>query len=113
MARRTPHPAEDLFGEVPVTWPEVWDWIEQVAGIPRDSWRARWYCRCWDVPDKIRAAKRRGCWPLDAALGQEDRGECRERGRDLGGAERLDFTHAEDRAQHRQARPRGRLAQSA
>jgi hypothetical protein len=56
----------DLFGEVPVTWPEIWAWLEAVPGIARDSWRARYYLDSWNVPDKIRAAKLAGA--LDAIL---------------------------------------------
>jgi hypothetical protein len=47
----------DLFGEIPVTWDEVYQWCEKVAEIPRDSWRLDWYIRGWNVPAKIRAAK--------------------------------------------------------
>jgi len=50
-------PPYDLFGEIPVTWPEVWEWVEQVAGINRDSWRARYYVTHWNVPEKIRREK--------------------------------------------------------
>ena len=59
MPRRSARrgPPYDLFGEVPVTWQEVWDWVENVAGIPRDSWRAAYYAEFWNVPEKIRAAK--------------------------------------------------------
>lgn len=49
----------DLFGEIPVTWPEIWDWVESVAKIPRTSWRARYYAEHWNVPEKIRAEKLR------------------------------------------------------
>lgn len=66
--RRKPHPAEDLFGEIPVTWDDVWHWVETVPGIPRTSWRASWYIRCWNVPDKIREAKRAGEWPLERPI---------------------------------------------
>ena len=52
----------DLFGEVPVTWPEIWAWLEAVPGISRDSWRAGYYLKFWDVPAKIRAAKLAGCF---------------------------------------------------
>jgi len=47
----------DLFGEIPVTWPEVWAWLEAVPRISRHSWRARYYLDYWRGPDKIRAAK--------------------------------------------------------
>jgi hypothetical protein len=57
-----PRPGEDLFGEVPITWPEVYLWVETVC--PRCSpWRVRWYVENWNVLDKIRAAKRSGDWP--------------------------------------------------
>jgi anaerobic glycerol-3-phosphate dehydrogenase len=52
----------DLFGEIPVTWPEVWDWLEAVAGIERTSWRAPYYIEHWNVPAKIRAAKAAGTY---------------------------------------------------
>jgi hypothetical protein len=55
LARRGP--PYDLFGEIPVTWDEVWDWVETVAGIDRRSWRACYYIEWWNVPDKIRAEK--------------------------------------------------------
>lgn len=61
----------DLFGEVPVTWPEVWAWLEAVPGIPRDSWRARYYLEHWNVPGKIRAAKLAGT--LDTILAERGR----------------------------------------
>lgn len=59
----------DLFGEIPVTWQEVWDWIECVAGIERTSWRAPYYIEHWNVPAKIRAAKAAGTYDaiIDAA----------------------------------------------
>jgi len=57
----------DLFGEIPVTWDEIWLWVEEVAGLPRDSWRAANYIRWWNVPEKIRAAKLSGEWPPDAS----------------------------------------------
>jgi hypothetical protein len=50
----------DLFGEIVVTWPDVFAWIEAVAGIPRDSPRAEHYIRGWNVPAKVARAKRDG-----------------------------------------------------
>lgn len=50
----------DLFGEVPVTWEEIYLWCEVVAEIPRDSWRLGYYIKAWDVAGKIRAAKLSG-----------------------------------------------------
>ena len=58
MRRRGP--PYDLFGEIAVTWPEVWAWLEAVPGIARDSWRAPYYLTCWNVAEKIRAAKLAG-----------------------------------------------------
>lgn len=52
----------DLFGEVAVTWPEVYLWLETVAGIERTSWRAPYYIEHWNVPAKIAAAKLAGTW---------------------------------------------------
>ena len=50
----------DLFGEVPVTIADVDAWLRAVPRIEPDSPRAAWYVAAWSVPDKIRAAKRRG-----------------------------------------------------
>lgn len=53
----------DLFGQVPVTWPEVVDWVARVAGITPDSPRWLAYVNAWNVADKVRAAKLAGSWP--------------------------------------------------
>ena len=50
----------DLFGQVAVTWPEVVDWVREVAGIEPDSPRWWAYVRAWSVPEKIAAAKLAG-----------------------------------------------------
>lgn len=68
-----PHPALDLFGEVPVTQEEVLQWCEVVAGIARDSWRLRWYLASWNIPDKIRAAKLAGQFDALIAAGLSGR----------------------------------------
>lgn len=52
----------DLFGEIPVTVPEVRAWLEAVPQIDPDGPRAAEYVRLWNVPDKIRAAKAAGWW---------------------------------------------------
>jgi len=56
------NPALDLFGEVPITWEEVYLWCERVPKIARDSWRLNYYLQNWNVPAKIRAAKLAGCF---------------------------------------------------
>lgn len=56
------HEGLDLFGQVVVTWPEVFDWVEAVAGIPRDSPRAWRYVHGWRVPDKVARAKLDGTY---------------------------------------------------
>lgn len=50
----------DLFGEIPVTWPEVRAWLLAVPGIDPDSYRAEAYIKGYDVPGKVAAAKLRG-----------------------------------------------------
>lgn len=50
----------DLFGETPVTWPEIYAWLEAVPGIHRDSPRAPHYIRAYDVAGKVARAKREG-----------------------------------------------------
>ena len=62
-------PPFDLFGEIPVTWPEVLTWCERVAGIRAGSWRLEYYVRGWNVVEKIRAAKLAG--ELDSILAAE------------------------------------------
>lgn len=52
----------DLFGQVVVTWPEVFAWVEAVAGIPRDSPRAAHYIQGWRVADKVAHAKLAGTY---------------------------------------------------
>ena len=47
----------DLFGQVVVTWPEVVEWCQRVAGIPPDSPRLAQYVQAWNVPAKIAAEK--------------------------------------------------------
>lgn len=51
---------KDLFGDVPVTWPEVHAWLAAVPRIPPDSPRAAWYLQAYDVVGKIKAAKLAG-----------------------------------------------------
>ncbi len=55
----TPMPF-DLFGEVPVTWDEVYAWCEQVAGAT--GWWRDWYIRNWNVIEKVRRAKTDGTY---------------------------------------------------
>jgi hypothetical protein len=50
----------DLFGQVPVTVPEVHAWLRAVARMEPDNPRAAWYVRAYDVPAKVAAAKLRG-----------------------------------------------------
>lgn len=54
----------DLFGQVAVTWPEVIDWVEAVAGIQQDSPRFMGYVRAWSVVDKVARAKADGTYWL-------------------------------------------------
>jgi hypothetical protein len=54
-------PARDLFGEVPVTQDDIYLWVLAVAPRWLSSERSySGYCRAWDVPSKIRAAKLAG-----------------------------------------------------
>ena len=55
----------DLFGEVPVTWPEVFAWVHEVAGIEPDSPRALGYVRAWGLPAKVARAKLDGWRPRE------------------------------------------------
>ncbi len=53
-------PKTDLFGEVPVTWQDVERWLVHVAKLDPTTSRAERYFRDFNVPAKIRAAKRAG-----------------------------------------------------
>lgn len=58
--RLRPNPV-DLFGDVPVTLPEIEAWrasLARLAGL--SDFRAKWYLKNWDVAGKIRAAKLAG-----------------------------------------------------
>lgn len=50
-------PALDLFGEVPITVPELRAWLIQVAGLDPDSPRAAHYLRAYNVTEKIARTK--------------------------------------------------------
>ena len=56
----------DLFGQVPVTLPEVWHWVKQVAPhLAHADWRIEAYARGYDVAGKIARAKLDGSfWNL-------------------------------------------------
>jgi hypothetical protein len=56
----------DLFGQVVVSWPEVIEWCQLVAGISPDSPRLAAYVTAWDVPAKVAQAKLAGTWPPPA-----------------------------------------------
>lgn len=56
----------DLFGEVPVTWPDVELWVFALVGLTRESPRWQYYVKYWNVADKIRSAKFTGSF--DAAI---------------------------------------------
>lgn len=59
---------------MPVTWPEVIAWTRAVAGLGPESWRWAYYVRAWDVPEKVRAAKRAGTFDqVIAGDGETDR----------------------------------------
>lgn len=67
MKKHPPHPAEDLLGEIPVTLEDVARWLDAVTGLPRDSIRRAYYAEYWNVPEKIRAAKRAGTFDATIA----------------------------------------------
>lgn len=50
----------DLFGEIPVTVPEIEAWLRAVPRIEPGTTRAAYYVTAWNVPAKIRAAKQAG-----------------------------------------------------
>lgn len=62
-------PVRDLFGQVPVTLPEIDAWLQAVPRIDPTSPRAANYVKWYAVADKIRAAKLAGM--LDAILARE------------------------------------------
>ena len=66
MDKLPPH-SVDLFGEYSVSANDVVYWLETVPKIPRDSPRASYYIKNWDVINKIRFAKKNGTFPHLAA----------------------------------------------
>lgn len=58
--KRRKNPALDLFGEVPVTWPEVNLWVEVITRGKFSSSKRNFmsYVHGYDVIGKIKAAKR-------------------------------------------------------
>jgi len=63
-------PPVDLFGEIPVTLPDIDAWLLAVPRIrPGTRW-ADYYVQHWRVPDKIRAAKLAGTF--DAATASRE-----------------------------------------
>ena len=62
MGRREPIPVApyDLFGQIPVTWPEIDAWCIAVAGLGPESWRRKYYVEYWNVVGKIQQAKLAG-----------------------------------------------------
>ena len=50
----------DLFGEVPVTWEEVYEWCDNNPRISSTPWRRDWYIKNYNVIFKIQREKRAG-----------------------------------------------------
>lgn len=65
------NPALDLFGQVPVSIPEVRLWCLVVAHLPADSPRLAHYVLAWHVIDKIAAAKLAGTFEADMKKADE------------------------------------------
>ncbi len=51
------NPAADLFGEIPVTWPEVYEWMRQHVPRWAGTRREEWYIQNYNVIDKIQYEK--------------------------------------------------------
>ena len=49
----------DLFGEVPVTWSDLYEWCDRQR-VSLTPWRREWYIKNWNVADKVRRAKLAG-----------------------------------------------------
>jgi len=58
----------DLFGEIPVTWPEAIAWVRATVGLEPESWRWRYYFDYWHVVEKIQAAKAAGTFDAIISL---------------------------------------------
>lgn len=54
----------DLFGDIPVSLEEIEIWLDTVPRFSRDSPRRKHYALYWNIPEKIKAAKRDGKFPL-------------------------------------------------
>ena len=55
-------PAHDLFGEIPVTETDLYDWVANVAPLYLSKRAFANYVRGYDVANKVRLAKERGTW---------------------------------------------------
>lgn len=67
----------DLFGVIPVTWPEVDAWCLSVAGLPPESPRRQYYIERWNIPEKIQAAKADGSfWKILDKARADHPGRC-------------------------------------
>lgn len=52
---------KDLFKQVPVTLPEILRWVNfHAPHLAHSKWRVENYARGYNVPEKIRAAKKDG-----------------------------------------------------
>lgn len=47
----------DLFGEIAITWPEVYDWVRENAPRWADCPRMDWYIKNWNVVQKAQREK--------------------------------------------------------
>jgi hypothetical protein len=47
----------DLFGEVALTWDEVFEWVEINAPRWHNSHRINWYIKNWNVIEKAQRDK--------------------------------------------------------
>lgn len=48
----------DLFGDIPVTEPEIEAWMQENAPRYANSPRRGWYVENWRVADKVKAEKK-------------------------------------------------------
>lgn len=60
MSHLLRQPALDLFGEVPVTEEDIYDWVASVAPLHLSERSFLNYVRGYAVADKVRAAKLQG-----------------------------------------------------
>lgn len=52
-----------LFEDYPVTQNEIEEWLDKIPNLSKTPFRRAAYAKAYNIPEKIREAKRRKEWP--------------------------------------------------